>query len=42
MNLEVTFERLQSFIPHLLSRLFLEVLVYGNVTKQVSLPEPAL
>lgn len=32
---EVTAEKLQEFIPNLLSKLFIEALIYGNVTKQV-------
>ena len=32
---DLTVARLESFIPQLLSRLFLEFLVYGNVTAQV-------
>ena len=32
---ELTVERVQAFIPQLLSRLYMEMLVYGNVTKDV-------
>ena len=32
---ELTVERLKSFIPQLLSRLHIEFLIYGNITKQV-------
>ncbi|XP_048747252.2 insulin-degrading enzyme-like [Ostrea edulis] len=31
---DITAEKLQAFIPELLSKLFIEALVYGNVTKQ--------
>lgn len=31
----MTVEKLQEFIPNLLSKLFIEALIYGNVTKQV-------
>lgn len=31
----MTAEKLQEFIPNLLSKLFIEALIYGNVTKQV-------
>lgn len=31
---DVTVEKLQEFIPNLLSKLFIEALIYGNVTKQ--------
>lgn len=34
---EVTFENLKAFIPRLLSKLYVEALVYGNVTTQVSI-----
>ena len=30
---ELTLERLKQFIPQLLSRLYIETLIYGNVTK---------
>ena len=31
----MTAEKLQEFIPNLLSKLYIEALIYGNVTKQV-------
>ena len=33
---DLSAEKLQSFIPELLSQLFAECLIYGNVTKQVT------
>ncbi|KAK2166408.1 hypothetical protein LSH36_39g02052 [Paralvinella palmiformis] len=33
---EVTLEKLEAFIPQLLSRLYLEMLVYGNVTRELA------
>jgi len=39
---EVTLEKLEAFIPQLLSRLYLEMLVYGNVTREVGLPIDSL
>ena len=33
---EMTVEKLDAFIPQLLSKLYIEGLIYGNVTKQVS------
>ena len=35
LSSELTVERLKSFIPQLLSRLHIEFLIYGNITKQV-------
>lgn len=32
---EMTVEKLDAFIPQLLSKLYIEGLIYGNVTKQV-------
>lgn len=32
---EMTVEKLDVFIPQLLSKLYIEGLIYGNVTKQV-------
>jgi len=32
----MTVEKLDAFIPQLLSKLYIEGLIYGNVTKQVS------
>ncbi|XP_041369113.1 insulin-degrading enzyme-like [Gigantopelta aegis] len=31
---EVTLDKLQSYIPQLLSKLYIEALIYGNITKQ--------
>jgi len=33
----MTVEKLEAFIPHLFSQLFIEMLVYGNISKQKSL-----
>ena len=32
---EVTYEKVTAFLPQLLSKLYIEGLVYGNITKQV-------
>lgn len=34
---DMTVHTLQEFIPHFLSKLFIDALVYGNVTKQVNM-----
>jgi len=34
--IEMDVARMKSFIPHLFSQMFVEMLVYGNVTKSVS------
>ena len=35
--LEMTLEKVMSFIPQLLSKIYIEMLIYGNTTKQVKL-----
>ncbi|KAK7485900.1 hypothetical protein BaRGS_00022895, partial [Batillaria attramentaria] len=39
---DVTVERLQAFIPQLLSLLYIEALLYGNITKQKALDTTAM
>lgn len=36
LKIELTSEALQAFIPKLLSKLYFEILVYGNATLKVS------